>query len=72
MQSIEAGIFSIALCVYFAIFLSRRSRGLSAAFFYASTGPDRDEDSQDRTDFVALWGAAISIGGMAYTVIKYW
>ena len=71
-QSIEAAIFSIALCVYFAIFLNRRSRGLSAAFFYASTGPDRDEDSQDKTDVGGLWGAAIIIGGMVYTVIKYW
>lgn len=71
-QSIEAAVFSIALCVYFAIFLNRRSRGLSAAFFYASTGPDRDEDSQDQTDVGGLWGAAIIVGGMVYMVIKYW
>jgi hypothetical protein len=71
-QSIEAAVFSIALCVYFAIFLNRRSRGLSAAFFYTSTGPDRDEDSQDQTDVGGLWGAAIIIVGMVYTVIKCW
>ena len=71
-HSIEATGFSVALCVYLAIFLNRRSRGLCAAFFYASTGPDRDETSQDQTDIAALWGAAIVVGGNAYMLFKCW
>jgi len=71
-QSIESAGLAIALCVYLAIFLIRRSRGLSARFFYASTGPDSDESSQDQTDIGALWAAAIIVGVSAYTLFEYW
>ncbi len=72
LQKVLWATFEIALSVYVAIFLNRRGRSLSARFFVASTGPDRDRSSQEVMDIAALWTAAIYIGGLAYMVIKYW
>jgi hypothetical protein len=71
-QSIEAACFGFALCLYLARFLNRRSRGLAASFFYASSGPERSDESQDQSDVGGLWGAAIFLGGTAYTLFKFW
>jgi hypothetical protein len=72
LRSILWAGFMILGSVYGAIFLSRRSRGLSARFFYVSTGPDQDEGSQDQTDFGVLAGATIYVGYMAFMLFKYW
>jgi hypothetical protein len=64
--------FEIAGSVYGAIFLNRRSRGRSARFFETSTGPDRDQSSQDQGDIGALTGAAIYVGFLAYILIEQW
>jgi hypothetical protein len=69
-RSIKCAVFEIAFAAYLAIFLNRRSRGLPASFFYASTGPGRD--SQDPTDITALWGAAFLVGAAGFFVVKYW
>jgi hypothetical protein len=45
---------------------------LAAAFFYASSGPDRSDESQDQSDVGALWDAAIYLGFTAYTLFKLW
>lgn len=71
-QKLLAAGLAIVMSVYFAIFLNRRSRSLSARFFVASTGPDRDQSSRDQTDIAALWVVVILIGVMAYIVIKDW
>jgi hypothetical protein len=71
-HSIEGAGVGIAGSVYFAIFLYRRSRGLSARIFYAYTGPDRDSSHQDQSDIGGLWGAAILIGMMVYMLFEYW
>ena len=71
-QSLESTGFVIAWCVYMAVFLNRRSRGLAAAFFYASNGPDRDETTQENIDVIALCGAVIIAGTVAYVLFKYW
>lgn len=71
-NSIAAAGVGIALSVYAAIALNRRSRGLSARLFYAYTGPDRDSSDQDRSDIGGLVGAAILIGMMVYMLFKYW
>ena len=71
-KSIESAGLAIGLCIYLAIFCFRRSRGLAAAFFYASNGPDRDESSQKQLDIVALWAAAIIVGTVAYMLFKHW
>ena len=62
----------IALCVYLAVFLNRRSRGLAASFFYASNGPDREETQQEDLDVVALFGTAMIVGTMVYELLKHW
>jgi hypothetical protein len=69
-RSIEWAVFEIAFAAYLGIFLNRRSRGLPASFFYASTGPGRD--SQDPTDVTALWGAAFFVGATGFFLVKYW
>jgi hypothetical protein len=66
---IWAGL-EISTAVLLAVFLNRRSRGLPARFFYASTAPDRD--SQDQTDIGALWAAAIYLGGTIFILLKGW
>jgi len=71
-HSIEGACFGIAASVYFAIFLYRRSRGLSARIFYASTGPDCDSSHQDQSDIGGLWGAAILTGMTVYMLFAYW
>ncbi len=71
-QSIVAACFGFALCLYLARFLHRRSLGLAAAFFYASSGPERSDESQDQSDVGALWAAAIFLGGTAYTLFTFW
>jgi hypothetical protein len=53
-------VLKISTAILLAVFLNRRSRGLPARFFYASTGPDRD--TQDETDIGALWAAVIYLG----------
>lgn len=62
----------IAGSVYFAIFLNRRSRGLSARIFETMAGPDRDFTHNDQADIGALTGAAIFIGFLAYILIMHW
>jgi hypothetical protein len=71
-QSVLAAGAGISLSVYAAIALNRRSRGLSARFFYAYTGPDRDSSHQDQSDIGGLVGTVILIGVMVYMLIKYW
>jgi|SRR5450631_157047 hypothetical protein len=71
-RSIRWAGVGIALSVYLAIFLNRRSRGLSARLFNLSTGLDSDESSKDQTDIGALWAASIYVGGIAFMLIKYW
>jgi hypothetical protein len=71
-RSIESSGFAIVLCVYLAIVFYRRSRGLSAAFFYATTGPDREQSSQDQADIGMLWGAVIIVGIIAYMLFESW
>jgi hypothetical protein len=71
-NSIEGAGVGIALSLYAAIALNRRSRGLSARIFYAYTGPDCDSSRQDRSDIGGLWGAAIFIGMTLYMLFKYW
>jgi hypothetical protein len=71
-QSLESAGLVIAWCVYMAVFLNRRSRGLAAAFFYASNGPDRDETTQVDMDVIALCGAVIIAGTVVYMLIKHW
>jgi len=71
-NSLLASAFVLALCIYFAIYCYRRSRGLSANFVYNNPGPNRDWSYNDQSDIGALWFAAIVIAGMVYRVIKYW
>jgi hypothetical protein len=71
-QSIPGVAGGIAGSIYLGIFFNRRSRGLSARIFYASTGPDEDQSSQDQTDIGALIGAAVFVGIAAYLLIKFW
>ena len=71
-NSIVGSGLALAISVYFAIFLNRRSRGLSARFGVASTGPDREQSSQDQTDIGALWAVALYVVGFAYVVIERW
>jgi hypothetical protein len=71
-RSVEGAGLMMALCVYMARFMNRRSRGLPAAFFYASNGPDREESTQEDMDVIALLGAAVIAGMMAYMLFKYW
>ena len=66
-----AGV-EIAGSVYVAIFLNRRSRGLSARIFYAYTGPECDSGDQDQTDIGGLTGAVIYVAFLAYILIKHW
>jgi len=70
--SVEGAGLMMAFCVYLAMFLNRRSRGLPAAFFYASNGPDRDESTQENLDIIALGGAAIIAGMVVYMLFKLW
>ena len=71
-QCILGAGFAIAMSVYVAIFLYRRSYGYSARIFYVTTGPNRDTGHQDQTDTGVLFGAAIYVGIMAYMLIKDW
>jgi hypothetical protein len=72
MQSIESAGLLIALSLYLAVFLHRRSRGLAASYFYASNGPDRDETSRENLDVIAVLGAAVLAGTVAYGLFKHW
>jgi hypothetical protein len=71
-QSIIGAAVEIAISLYLAIFLNRRSRGLSARLAYAYTGPDRDPGDQDQSDLGGLAAAALCIGGMMWLLVKYW
>jgi hypothetical protein len=65
------GGFIIAISLFFANFLYRRSRGLSARLFETSTGPEDDSSRQDQVDMGALAGLVIAIGIVAYKVIAH-
>jgi hypothetical protein len=71
-QSIIGAAVEVAISLYLAIFLNRRSRGLPARIAYAYTGPDRDPGDQDQSDFGGLTAAALCIGGMVWLLVKYW
>jgi hypothetical protein len=71
-QIIPGAGFEIAVSIFLAIFLIRRSRGQSARLFETSTGPDQDQSSQDQVDIGALTGAAIYVGFLAYILIEQW
>ena len=71
-KSIPGVAAAIVGSIYLAIFFNRRSRGLSARIFNASTGPDEDQSSQDQTDIGVLIGTAVYLGIAMYALIKYW
>jgi hypothetical protein len=69
-ESLEGAGLMIAWCGYMAVYLNRRSRGLAAAFFLASNGPDRDETTQENGDVIMLCVAVIIVGTIAYSLLK--
>jgi uncharacterized membrane protein YwaF len=71
-RSIETAALAILLYGYFTVVMYRRSRGLSAAFFYATTGPDREQSLQDQTDIALLWGAGIIVAAIVYMLFESW
>jgi len=71
-NSIFGAGLEIAGGVYGAIYLNRRSRGLSARIFESSAGPDRDFSHNNQADAGALTGAAIYVGFLVYILIEQW
>jgi hypothetical protein len=70
--SIEAAAFMVFIAVWYAVFLNRRSRGLSARLGLVSVSAGSDEDLYGGVDVLALWGSAAFVGLAAYGLFKSW
>jgi hypothetical protein len=69
---IEGAALVVFIAVWYAAFLSRRSRGLSARLGLVSVRAGSDEDLYGGVDVLALWGSVAFVGFTAYWLFDSW